>query len=67
MSHKSYSFEFIDFKLLEVDFKINKELDLNKEIEINTTLSIRHEWIDKKKLLKAFVRLGFGGTDSPFI
>jgi preprotein translocase subunit SecB len=65
MPHRNYAFSFIDFKLIEVNFRLDRTFEIKEDISINTNMSIRNEWNEDEKVLMVFIRLDFSGSCSP--
>jgi len=61
---EDYKFQFKDYKLISVDFKLSGRAGKNEAIEINPNFKIKHEY--EKKDLKIFLEISMDNGDLPF-
>jgi len=63
---KSFNFKFLDFRLLDAAFHVNREFEYseNKSIEIATGFTLGHEI--EGKSLKVFLKVTSDGKKAPF-
>ncbi|MBI3585255.1 MAG: protein-export chaperone SecB [Nitrospinae bacterium] len=67
MQHKNFYMSFVDFRILNISFSINKGFKGRKHLTINPQIALAHKYEKKEKTLMVRLKISLTKGEIPFI
>jgi preprotein translocase subunit SecB len=66
MQHKDFSMSFVDFKIIDLSFFINKKFENRKTFEINPSIAVAYEYKKRDRTLTVQIKVTLQKGNVPF-